>query len=407
MSEKTTSRREAAARRERVPSAGYTLLSLALGLLCAASLLWVAVNVHPDLAAVSGGGQSGTAAGVSARLSENTAERFGSYVNNDVRVNALEDISFVKRTYSIPESALVAPKPDAAKFGETDDPAVVQAVVDSAAELLDGQSLAWNPDIAFMPGSTIKYYCDETILVITWKEALGNSAVSFGEIKTAHGSQLRRAIANNSYGSDVQLYASEMAKSVNAVLALNGDFYAFRKMGITVYQRKLYRCDGRTLDTCFITSAGDLVFARRGELENEEQAERFIADNDVLFSLSFGPILVENGVLQDPESYSSYPIGEIKNIYSRSGIGQLGKLHYLVATLGEQGPYNTRAQLATFARYMYDKGCVSAYALDGGQTAVMIMNGTPFNRVDWDSERTMSDIVYFATAIDGAKEAER
>ena len=49
---------------------------------------------------------------------------------------------------------------------------------------------------------------------------------------------------------------------------------------------------------------------------------------------------------------------------------------------------------------MAAKGCESAYALDGGQTATMIMNGTTFNRVDWDSERTMSDIVYFATAKD-------
>ena len=125
----------------------------------------------------------------------------------------------------------------------------------------------------------------------------------------------------------------------------------------------------------------------------------------MVFSLSFGPILVEDGVLQSPESYGSYPIGEINNIYSRSGIGQLGERHYLIATLGEQGSYNTRAQLYTFAGYLADKGCRSAYALDGGQTATMIFNGRTFNRVDWDSERTMSDIVYFATAKDAGEGA--
>ena len=50
-------------------------------------------------------------------------------------------------------------------------------------------------------------------------------------------------------------------------------------------------------------------------------------------------------------------------------------------------------------------GADFAYTLDGGQTAVMIFNGQTFNRVDWDSERTMSDIVYFATAKDAGKEA--
>ena len=59
-------------------------------------------------------------------------------MENELHISALEDITFIRRRYSIPESALVAPRPDPALFGETDDPEVVQAVVDSAAELLDG-----------------------------------------------------------------------------------------------------------------------------------------------------------------------------------------------------------------------------------------------------------------------------
>ena len=386
----------------------WRLIGAALALLCLLLLVWTAGHVHPEIASVSAAPLPSAAPGSpasapAAALALN--ERFSQAVENEVHISALEDITFIRRSYAIPESALVAPRPDPALFGETDDPSVVQAVVDSAAELLDGQSLAWNKDIAFMPGSTIRYYCDETILAIAWKEALGNSAVSFGEIKTADGSQIRRYIANNSYGSDVQLYASDMARDVNAVIALNGDFYAFRKIGVTVYARQLYRNEGKSLDTCFITADGDLVFAHRGELQSDEDTRRFMAEHNVVFSLSFGPILVENGELKSAESYGSYPIGEINNIYSRSGIGQLGQRHYLIATLGEQGPYNTRAQLYTFAGYLAAKGCEKAYALDGGQTAVMIFDGKPFNRVDWDSERTMSDIVYFATAKDAGEGA--
>lgn len=386
----------------------WRLIGYALALLCLLLLVWIAGHVHPEITSVSAAPAVSPAPGSSASApstAQTLNDRFARAVENELHIGALEDITFIRRSYSIPESAIVAPRPDPALFGETDDPNVVQAVVDSAAELLDGQSLAWNKDIAFMPGSTIRYYCDETILAIAWKEALGNSAVSFGEIKTADGSQLRRYIANNSYGSDVQLYASDMASDVNAVIALNGDFYAFRKIGITVHARQLYRNEGKSLDTCFVTSGGDLVFAHRGELQSEEDTRRFMAEHDVVFSLSFGPILIENGVLQSADSYSGYPIGEINNIYSRSGIGQLGEKHYLIATLGEQGPYNTRAQLYTFATYLAAKGCESAYALDGGQTATMIFNGETFNRVDWDSERTMSDIVYFATAKDSGEGA--
>ena len=390
-------------------SSFWRLAGAALALLALLLIVWVAGHVHPEIASGSAAAASQNQPGAGDPAEAGTAEalgdRFARSVENEVHISALEDITFIRRRYSIPESALVAPRPDPALFGETDDPNVVQAVVDSAAELLDGQTLAWNRDIALMPGSTIKYYCDDTILAIAWKEALGNSAVSFGEIRTADGSQIRRCIANNSYGSDVQLYASDMARDVNAVIALNGDFYAFRKIGVTVYARQLYRNEGKSLDTCFITADGDLVFAHRGELQSDEDTRRFMAEHNVVFSLSFGPILVENGELKSAESYGSYPIGEINNIYSRSGIGQLGQRHYLIATLGEQGPYNTRAQLYTFAGYLAAKGCEKAYALDGGQTAVMIFDGKPFNRVDWDSERTMSDIVYFATAKDAGEGA--
>ena len=44
-------------------------------------------------------------------------------------------------------------------------------------------------------------------------------------------------------------------------------------------------------------------------------------------------------------------------------------------------------------------GVKTAYALDGGQTASLIMNGRLVNPVDFGEERTMSDIIYFATAL--------
>ena len=61
---------------------------------------------------------------------------------------------------------------------------------------------------------------------------------------------------------------------------------------------------------------------------------------------------------------------------------------------------------ASIAQYMYDFGCQKAYALDGGQTAELVMNGYPVNPVDWSSERMVSDIIYFSTAMPETEEAE-
>ena len=58
------------------------------------------------------------------------------------------------------------------------------------------------------------------------------------------------------------------------------------------------------------------------------------------------------------------------------------------------------AQQLRFARQaLLDMGVKHAYALDGGQTAALVMNDQLINRVDWGMQRKISDIIYFATAV--------
>ena len=328
--------------------------------------------------------------------------RFETLANN-LKSDALSDIVYIRKLYRIPEEASVAPKPNHACFGETTDPAVVEAGIADASDLLEGQSLTWNRNISFFPGSVIRYYCDETILSIVWKEAIGNTVCTFAEVKIADGSQLRRTLAGDSYSSSIQLKASDMARAVNAVTAINGDFYAFRSIGVVVYKRELCRFAPSVLDTCFFTASGEMLFAHAGELTDPAETERFIAENDVLFSTSFGPILVEDGRIR--ELYS-YPVGEVFDYYARSAIGTTDRLHYILMVTSSENSwmYLDGMYASTAAQIMYDKGCRQAYELDGGQTAVIVFDGTPANGIVYGSERTMSDILYFATALPDGEE---
>ena len=76
-------------------------------------------------------------------------------------------------------------------------------------------------------------------------------------------------------------------------------------------------------------------------------------------------------------------------------------LHYLLMVTSSENSYMyiDGMYASTAARIMHDKGCFNAYELDGGQTAVIAFNGTPANGIVYGSERTMSDIIYFASAI--------
>ena len=368
------------------------ILTALLVLVSMVCMLWVGVAVHPD---------TGTATAAATEKKLNLAEKFTVSMNN-AAADALSNMTYIKKLYTIPESAAVAPKPQA-QFGSTNDPAVVQAVVDQAAELLDGQTLAWNPGLPFWDGEPIQYYYDETILAITWKEIINGNMVTFGEVKLAHGSQLRRALAGNQYGSSVEEYPTNMAKNVNAVLAINGDFYNFRDLGITVYQRQLYRHAPKSVDTAYFTASGDMIFSKRGELTDKAEAEKFVQDNDAIFSVAFGPILVEDG---QKVTTTQYPIGEIEKKYSRTAIGQRDDLHYILMTVNYEGPCQVTCTLAQATEYIYAKGVEKAYALDGGQTSSMVFNGELVNRVDWGNERTMSDIIYFASAVPEGGNAE-
>ncbi len=372
--------------RRRLSSGVRAMLGLLFACLFLAVLVWTTFNLHP-----ASGKLSFSASDARLRL----AEKLDVYVNNAAS-DALGDLAYIRKIYTLQESDTVSPEPDPAGFGTTEDPAEIQELIKKAAILLDGQDVVFDPKAEFVPGSPIRYYLDDTILVIAWQEYIQQRCCTFAEVKIAHGSQLRRKLAEDSYSSSVQLYASDMAKASNAVVAMNGDFYAFRDLGITVYQRRIYRNNPDRVDSCFFTASGDMLFTRAGELTGEGEAEKFIEDNDVVFSVAFGPVLVDEGELQ---YCSAYPIGEINTEYSRSCIAMTGELHYLLMTINHTPDARPRATINELARIIYSKNVKKAYTLDGGQTAEIIMMGGPINHVDFGYERIVSDIIYFATAI--------
>jgi hypothetical protein len=77
----------------------------------------------------------------------------------------------------------------------------------------------------------------------------------------------------------------------------------------------------------------------------------------------------------------------------------MGKQHYLLVVANWAYPYVQTPDIHRFARHVAATGCEKAYTLDGGQTAVIAMNGTLINSVHFGYQRRISDIFYFATAV--------
>lgn len=349
-------------------------------------LLWVGVNV----------GSQNASAGRTADI--DITGRYNMFMTN-AAASALDGILTMEKVYWLDDADITAPEPDASKFGSA-PASELGWLLEDAAGILDGQKTLFNTDIQTFYGSNVDYYLDDTILAVTWKQVIDSACYTISEVKIAHPSQFRRFLAGGEFGSDMQYLTSEMAESVNAVVASSGDFYKFRSYGIVVFGGKICRLDGDSVDTCFIDGNGDLLFARRHEITDMETADAFVDEHDVRFSLVFGPVLVEDGKACPP---SSYPLGEVNDPYARAALAQTGKLHYLLITVNGEGGFNSVPTIPALANSLERLGVDRAYALDGGQTAAIIMNDRLINRVVFGYQRRISDIIYFATAIPGGE----
>ncbi len=324
-----------------------------------------------------------------------------------------------KPRYTIPEGSVLVPKANPENFGSlpvanaSELSAVIQQARDSGL-LSEDEKMVFDPSLDFNTGSyyqDIKYYYDETVLAIAWKQIVDGNTVTCMEVKVADASQFRRKITGDTYGSPVD-YLSNLNKSTNAIVSMNADFYQFRDYGVMVYDGILYKCTDKRylvhngidykwyncLDNCFITRDGDMLFTYFGEEYSWDEMQQFINDNNISFSLSFGPILVDNYEVQT--HYADwYPVGEVDQGYSRAGFGQLDERHYLYMSLNHSDEKSARWTMLEFGQFFQTRGVEKAYAFDGGQTSEIIFNGEIYNHIDKSSERWVSDMVYFGTAL--------
>lgn len=325
-------------------------------------------------------------------------DRFDMYMTNEIS-NALDGVLSVEKVYWLSDSDLVAPEPDQANYGEADDATSLQWLLDEAEDILNGQDTLFTTETPVWNGSDVMYYLDETIFAVTWKQMIDGCIYTFSEVKIADASQFRRFLAGGEYGSDKQYTTTEMAASVNAVLASSGDFYKHRRAGIIVYDGVVQRVENSAyVDTCFIDDKGDLLFVYRGEITDMETAQKFVDENNIRFSVAFGPILVDNGERCEPWDYA---LGEVNDPFPRAALCQRGELHYVIVVCNREAGYNEMQTIHSFARRVAELGCDKAYTLDGGQTAVIAMNDQLINSVHFGTQRQISDIIYFATALPG------
>ncbi len=236
-------------------------------------------------------------------------------------------------------------------------------------------------------------YSDDHITITLSTLEKNDTTVHVADVVVDDPAYLKTAFADHAYGKNVTAKTSETADAVNAILAINGDYYGARESGYVIKEGQVYRDEP-------VAGQEDLVIYEDGSFgvinESEVSAVDLVAEG-VVNLLSFGPALVKDGAVavslnaEVAKSMTSNP---------RTAIGIISEGHYVFVVSDGRTDESEGLSLYELADIMCDLGCETAYNLDGGGSSTMVFNGAIVNvptgggHGSRSGERSVSDIVY-------------
>lgn len=257
--------------------------------------------------------------------------------------------------------------------------------------------------------SELEVYEDPTIRVE--RHRVGSPREEFGctyyyaIIDIKDPSQLRTYPADGKhFVSNSRFPAATMAKRVNAVLAINGDFTgAFSGNKSNTYVLRMGQVWRDTvesnLDMLLIDDLGDFhIVTRENDLEHMDKTT--INGRPVINAFQFGPALIIDGepvadeILTDYSRSPAY--AEPDRLGQRMVLCQLDTLRYMVVCCAHYGA--SLPTMREIVRHIAPE-CKVAFTLDGGESTQMIFLGRKINNVkEGGKDRGITDIIYFASA---------
>lgn len=247
-------------------------------------------------------------------------------------------------------------------------------------------------------------YEDPSISVKIEKGRIYDTDYVVAHVKIANAGQMRSAY-EGSLTNPYTMMGTTLARNVNAVFAINGDYFPGRSYkGHIVRQGKAathYKCDGN-YDVLLIDDAGDLHILRNAK---EEDVAAF--PGTVVNAYTFGPGLVIDGVRQSNfVDHKNAAFSEAQ----RMCLAQVGPLEYLcICSEGPEDPGSVGLTLEQFAELVSSfENVQNAYNLDGGSSSTMVfrVRNAKTGKLAYDKinspnnpkRRPLYDILYFASA---------
>ncbi|MBQ3409145.1 MAG: phosphodiester glycosidase family protein [Clostridia bacterium] len=253
-------------------------------------------------------------------------------------------------------------------------------------ELLDTQTKS-----SGMTYKTDTSYEDDNVKINLKEYRQNDTTIYVADIQIVDIAYLKTAFAKGTFGKNITAKTTEMATEVNAILAINGDYYGVQENGYVLKNGVLYRQTATK-------NRQDLVIYKDGSfgIINEEQISATdLLDNGAYNILSFGPGLVDNGEIIVS---TNTEVAKAMANNPRTAIGKIDDLHYVFVVSDGRTNESKGLSLYELAGFMKNLGVETAYNLDGGGSSAMYFNGNLVNKPTTNgnriTERSVSDIVY-------------
>lgn len=259
------------------------------------------------------------------------------------------------------------------------------------AEKTEGQNIAGeDKQEEIMAEASENSYEDGKISITLNEYREEDTTIYVADIVLSSPEYLKTAFAQNSYGKNVTEKTSEIAEEVNAILAINGDYYGAQEKGYVLRNGTLYRSEAEKRQE-------DLVIYEDGSFEiitEEEITAEELLEQGAKEILSFDPALIENGTISVTEEDE---VGKAMASNPRTAIGIIDDLHYVFVVSDGRTEESEGLSLLELAEFMDSIGVETAYNLDGGGSSTMYFNGAVVNNPTTSGrsvkERSVSDIV--------------
>ena len=251
-------------------------------------------------------------------------------------------------------------------------------------------------------------YEDPTLSVQLEKIVTETGTWNVARVRIADPSQLRTVVTARGRTNRI----STMARAVHAVIAIGGEYFTSDEGGFIMRMGSVQqgrRTPYETRDLLAIDEHGDFhILVRRRDAKVNGRAQsinpdfpsqlRALTEAHTLINVfDFGPALIIDGEVQPmPDTYS-FNLGRRE---PRCAIGQTGPLEYVLVVVDAARDGRSGATYDELAAFMAEQGCLQAYNLDGGNSALMVFHGENYSDKSYEAERAVSDIIYFATLVD-------